>query len=523
VTSPHFARETARGRGFAAAVGLLLCSLTSSPALSTPVAAQRGPLPEVSRTFEYQAPAPANYFRAAVEEVGLIGAGLGYYFIEQRQNSIDWALNYDWLSFRQKLTCEACRFDQNFFDTNFVTHPAAGMLYYLAARGNRLNVLESFGYAGGMSTLWEFLGEFRERVSVNDIFVTPVAGLVLGEATTQLGAFFDRSCATPVNQLLGAVFGPSKTLHDAADEAEPARATDCDENGFDRGGAHRFRFSSGAASVWTNQRSLADSEARFGVEAAIAHLDSLSRVGHEWLAFSDGNVSFLEARMSIEDANVSDLRLGGRVVPAGLHFRDVRASGSGTAGQEALLGLLVQTEYALHRRERPAGAFDRVFLIEAPASTVAWRMRQGSLSLDLSLDAGTTLAGVSTFALREYLSRHSAADLASVTRQQGYSHAFGFAVAPRVRLRLDTAEFGAEARSDRFSALRVLDPLRAAHGMTPIFETRRRGQLWLSIGPRGGVPRATFFVEGYQRVGQVGDATREQRELAVGGSLDAVF
>jgi hypothetical protein len=510
-----------RGRPFAWA--LVGASIASCLALPAPAGAEQGALSEASRTFEYREPAPKAYWRAAIEEVGLIGAGLGYYFMEQRQNSIDWALNYDWMSFRQKLTCQACRFDQNFFDTNFVTHPAAGMLYYLAARGNRLSVLESFAYAGGMSTLWEFLGEFRERVSVNDFFVTPIAGLVLGESTTQLGAFFDRSCATPVSDVLGTLLGPAKSFHDAVDEVHPKRTTDCDARGLDRGGEHRFRFWAGASNLWTNQSPEVRNEARFGVETSIARLDSIGRSGQGWLAFADGNVSSIEARMGVEDANVSDFRLGGRVVPAGLHYRDLRRSRGGALGHEVLLGLLVQTEYALHRRERPAGAFDRVFLIESPASTLGWRLSWDELVLELSLDTGVTLAGVSTFALPEYLSRHGAGDLASVTRLQGYSHALGLALAPRVRVRLNALEFGAEGRSDRFSAIRELDPVANAHGMTPIFETRRRGQLWISVGPVGGVPRVTFFLEGYQRAGSAGDVSREQREQAVGGSLDATF
>jgi len=503
---------------------LALALAVQAPWWIKPAHADEGVLPEASRTFEYRTPASKHYFRAALEEVSLFGAGLGYYFLEQRTNSIDWALNYDWLSFRQKLTCEACTFDQNFFDTNFVTHPAAGTLYYLAARGNRLSVLESLGYASGMSTLWEFLGEFRERVSVNDIFVTPISGLALGESTTQLGAFFDRSCPTGVNRVLADVLGPSKSLHDGLDGAAPARVTRCDERGLDRGGAHRFRFWAGAAGVWTNQRPSPVNEARFGVETEVAHLDSVREPGRGWLAFVDGNVSSLEARIALEETYVSDFRLGARVLPAGLHYRHLsRSAGSGAVGHEVLLGLLVGTEYAFHRRKRPGGELDRVFLIEAPASALAWTLREGSLVLELSLDAGATLAGVSTLALPEYLSRHPAADLASVTKVQGYSHALGFALAPRARLRLDGVELGAQGRSDRFFAVRVLDPLRDAHGMTPIFETRRRGELWLSVGPAGGAPRATFFLDAYQRSGVAGDAASEQRELALGGSLDAVF
>jgi hypothetical protein len=492
--------------------------------LATRAARADPTLPEASLTLEYRRPQEKHYWRAVLEELGLQGLGLGYYFLELKNNSIDWALNYDWLSFRQKLTCEACTFDQNYFDTNFVTHPAAGLLYYIAARGNRLSLLESFGYGFAMSTLWEFLGEFRERVSVNDFFVTPIAGLALGESTTQLGAFFDRSCPSDATRVLGSLLAPSKSLHDALDGAEPARDTLCDARGLSAGGAHRFRLWLGGAGVFSADLPGTASEARFGVDTEVAHLDSLGRPGRGWLAFSDGNVASLGLRMALEPRFVSDLRIGASVLPAGLHYRNLRDAGSGRAsGQEVLIGLLVGTEYAEHRRARPSGELDRIFLIEAPAARLEFIVRRRAATLFVSLDGGATLAGVNTYALPDYLQHHPDTNLASVTRAQGYSHALGLALAPSLRLVLDGAELGAEARGDRFFAVRVLDPLRPAHGMTPIFESRRRAETWLAIGPNTGAPRAVFFVDAYQRTGVAADARRTSSEVTVGTRLEAVF
>ncbi|HEX5098609.1 MAG TPA: hypothetical protein VFV94_03885, partial [Polyangiaceae bacterium] len=103
------------------------------------------------------------------------------------------------------------------------------------------------------------------------------------------------------------------------------------------------------------------------------------------------------------------------------------------------------------------------------------------------------------------------------------SHALGFALAPRLRLRLAGAELGFEARGDRFFALRALDPARVAHGMTPIYDTRRRGEAWLSVGPSSGVARATFFADAYQRSGVAGEARADQREVGCGARLETRF
>src|SRR5690242_12224823 len=84
-------------------------------------------------------PSP-NYLRAALEE-GAILIGGSVQYATASSNSVDWDLQYDWPSFRSKLTGQSVRFDTNHFDTNMVTHPVAGTLYYVAARGNRLTVL----------------------------------------------------------------------------------------------------------------------------------------------------------------------------------------------------------------------------------------------------------------------------------------------------------------------------------------------------------------------------------------------
>lgn len=507
------------------AVAGLLAATVLLAAVAWPRAARAETegLPSAGETFAYRVPEKKYYLRAGVEELGLIGAGLGYYFIQQQQNSIDWALGYDWLSFRQKLTCQACALDTNGFDTNFVTHPLAGTLYYLAARGNRLSVLESLGYALTMSTLWEFLGEFRERVSVNDSIVTPLAGLAIGESTTQLGAFFDRSCNTGANRVLGAVLGPSKSIHDGLDGAEVARSSDCDEHGLTRRGAHRFRFWTGVASVWPDVPGPALNELRAGFDAAVTHIDQVGRPGRGWVGFSDGNVSSVDARIALESTYVSDFRIGAHVVPAGLYYRNVSPSSGGLQGRELLVGVLVGSEYSLHRRLRPAGPWDRIFVVDAPASRFSFTLHGGPLKLDVSVDGGGTFAGVTTLALARFEAGFERPELASVTAEHGYSHTLGFALAPRVRLRLEGAELGIEARGDRFFALRALDPERPAHGMTPIYETRRRAEAWLSVGPPNGPARATFFADAYQRTGVAGEARAEQREVGCGGRLEAVF
>jgi len=66
---------------------------------------------------------------------------------------------------------------------NWIAHPWAGGVYYMAARGSGFKRWESFSYSFLMSTLfWEFGVEAVAEVpSWQDIIVTPVIGSLVGE------------------------------------------------------------------------------------------------------------------------------------------------------------------------------------------------------------------------------------------------------------------------------------------------------------------------------------------------------
>ncbi len=66
---------------------------------------------------------------------------------------------------------------------NFVLHPYAGAVYFMAARSNGFNFYRSLLYSACVSTIgWEFGVEgIMERPSIQDIFITPLVGSIMGE------------------------------------------------------------------------------------------------------------------------------------------------------------------------------------------------------------------------------------------------------------------------------------------------------------------------------------------------------
>lgn len=71
---------------------------------------------------------------------------------------------------------------------NYVLHPYAGAVYFMAARGCGFNFWQSMLYSAIISTVgWEFgIEAFMERPSYQDLFITPVVGSLVGEGFYRL-------------------------------------------------------------------------------------------------------------------------------------------------------------------------------------------------------------------------------------------------------------------------------------------------------------------------------------------------
>lgn len=73
--------------------------------------------------------------------------------------------------------------DNDKFYFNYILHPYAGAAYFMAARSCGFNAWQSLLYCACISTIgWEFgIEAFMERPSIQDIFITPIVGGLIGE------------------------------------------------------------------------------------------------------------------------------------------------------------------------------------------------------------------------------------------------------------------------------------------------------------------------------------------------------
>lgn len=112
----------------------------------------------------------------------LLGIGILYVMPESVSNwSVEQKSHYDFGRWTENVTHP--QWDNDAFYLNYLLHPYWGSAYYLDARGRGFGRWGSFAYAYLASSLYEFGAEaFTEPVSIQDFFVTPIAGALLGVA-----------------------------------------------------------------------------------------------------------------------------------------------------------------------------------------------------------------------------------------------------------------------------------------------------------------------------------------------------
>jgi hypothetical protein len=480
--------------------------------------------PPADAAFRYAARVDDEPLRAVIEQIGLLGLGSAQYFVNQSENSPDWDHSYSLETLAEKMTGSHYTLDTNSFDVNFVGHQFAGTIYYVAARGNRLSWPVAYAFAATSSALWEILGELRENASVNDLIVTPTSGLVLGESFFQLGAFFDRSCPSTANAVAGTLFAPTKAIHDALDGAQLLRDRDCDRNGFTRHGEHRLELALGGGVIFSEESDLAAPvvEATFVLHTRIFALGRYGAPGRGNSGFADANATEMWFAHGLTGTHWTELSFRAAIVPLGWHRRSIEGVADGhRTGDELLLGMLLGTEYAVHRFDASTAGKDRIFLMQGPGAVMLYRRHAGSLRFEGELQASPTIAGIEAFALGVYTG--SSDRLPSIAALQGYNYAGGLTLFPRARLYLPSIELGAELSATRVWAITAMDRYSASGTRLSSSEGRYLGSGWITFGPSAWPVRPSLRGSGLHRFGSIRSARATRTEWRLGAGVGAVL
>jgi Domain of unknown function (DUF3943) len=480
-------------------------------------ASERTPVAETAPTFAYASGSDAEpkALRAVLELEAVFALGFVWYATTGSLVS-QWDVGYDWKRFRDKITGQSFGPDTNHFGTNFIGHPLGGTGYYLAARGSRLSILPSLGYAFAGSLLWELFGEIRERVSMNDTIVTPLAGIALGEPFTQFAAYLDRQPATAGRRFFGALLGPSKTLNDAFDGLTLDRQTVWNESQHGR-----LELMTSLAQIPTSVKGARESAAGgIGIAASerLIRLPDYESAGQRAFSFSDANVSSIGFRVTMGALGVSDAEFQTDAMMLGRYWRDARYDARGALrGTSLLVGLVMGFRYAVHDYSpETAGPLDRFAAVRPLGFALEQRLELGSVYVRSDVNLGVEFGGITplTLKLNEVERERQPAVMAS--------HGYYFGSGGHVESSL---EVGTPDVSLTIGLKTVLltdiggpgDPARLS-----VFDslTELRSRLSLRIAPRSTLE---LGVERRSRSSHLGSARAQTSELALGVGTSLLF
>jgi hypothetical protein len=501
---------------------------TTTPASPPPPA--RTPPPAVPDPWatppsDDRFPVPLRPGRAVIQTtLGLI-AGTIWYWRSLDFNSQDWDLTWDVPSWRRKLlSTDALRFDTNDFVTNSRDHSRVGGLYYLVGRANGLQMPGALAFDFAASVVWEYVVEFKELVSINDLIINTMAGPAIGEPLLQIGTFFRRGRPTFVNRALAFVFSPFEWLNGWLDKRPWPGDDDTDDFGMTRERGHRFRLFMGGRSA-NFQPDLGRYDMSLGMDLEVMMQRNYGRHGRwaGWIrpgAFNRLTMAFTFANDGGEIASVF------RTQTAVLgeyrqHIVDDAAAGA-PRGYGLFLGAGTRFDFETRRL---AAENDRLAVASLFGPQLDWTVYAGNLRFRLEAAAYGDFALVDSHALGPETPPDPTPPLTAVLRVQGYYYAYGATGITRARLDLSWWTLEAELRAHHFVSIdganRVDSPVDAT--FKDLTDDRVFGLTTLTFRPwRRNFGVATFF-EAVGRRGSRAEVTRSSRELSVGAQLVLVL
>jgi hypothetical protein len=386
-----------------------------------------------------------QYLRAAVEMAALLGIGTAWYWIDRERQVADW----DFPSLEQRLTLEAVRFDNNDFWINFLAHPLDGAAAHALARANHLSLAESFGYGMMTSLAWEYGLEFREKVSINDIIVTPVTGVVVGEFLHRLGQSLNapRPPGTERwwHQLAGWTLGHTVAIHDALDAPHPpsllaARAdiwrslqlsygwAEISPGGVERADAHALRF-----------------------DGRLVAIPGYLRPGRFGCTFADADITSLRLDLAFGGAG-SGVDLQSDTMLLGAYGQRISEQGTGTALAAGVSLAIRYTDETL----RPWK--DQLGIAHLPGLGADAHVLGRHASLRLHARVHGDFAGIRAAApYSDWKADNPEVVPKSILRKQGYYYGWGWSARAGAALTTRFASLGGEIFHGQYASHEGLD------------------------------------------------------------------
>ena len=357
---------------------------------------------------------PPRYLRTTLELVGVLAVGTSYYWIVSDPNKQDW----DYIDIKDRSLHVEVKFDNNMFRTNFLLHPMAGTVSYWVARSNGLSIYASFASSVLSSASFEFLLEWLEKPSINDLIVTPFGGVAAGEFLFHLGDYLNSAVdgGNTGQRVLAYSIGAPQAIHDALD-GDRVRPSSVNEMGYTSAYWHSFKFAFGLADIG-NEAGARDTVYDLLFQLKLVAMPGFLLPGRFSVDFHQGNFTETRLRTSLARGLLKDVDLWIGSDLIGHYRQDFTGTARAPVGSGAMLAASTDMRYVdrwvFGRRDQFA-----LFHMLGP-SGAAWFGLGNGLMANVEARLHLDFAGITSPAYQQMVASFGPQGTKSVLQLQNY-------------------------------------------------------------------------------------------------------
>ncbi|MGZ5468594.1 MAG: DUF3943 domain-containing protein, partial [Candidatus Aminicenantales bacterium] len=488
---------------------------------------------------EGQEPGMPKKWRRAIVQLGVVAVFSTYKYWRAYHEWIeDWQFELTFADqYRRFLTTEAIRFDSNAYITNW-THVLGGALYYEMARTNYLTWAESIMASFVSSAMYEYVSEWREVISVNDMFLTTFGGYSLGETFFQLSDYFHHR-KSPLLKALG-FMNPINEFNQWLDRKTAASRT------YPEPGWASLVLSAGWRRSSETGRGAFDA-GLVGLETQLIRIPEYGRPGTFKKVLRDTSLSELSISAVLRQPlhGDVDLRPGlnqetdlyARVVGLSWYRQSIDELGRGTVlsiGLGSALTYLRKRNAVYDARnvrahmdplpETPTDFRDKMTVTHLVGPVVDWTRFGRRLKVRAVADAYVDFALMNAFAFNAYSAVHPIAGMKTTLNYYGYSYVYGGSASGRVDVDWGNLWVRGLFSAHLWKSWEGLDRFEneITNNVNPV-DSRTRFVFQAGWRLPSAPVRAFIGVEGIHRWGRIGDVTAASQETRTFTGLSYLF
>lgn len=424
-----------------------------------------------SATAAVPTPHSPHYLRSSLGIGLVVSLGMAHYFNDKSLQDNDWRVRS--VIHNRLFSTRYLRFDDNHFRVNNRDHIAAGTAYYRIARTNHLSAGNSLVATLIASSVWEYIVEMREVVSINDQVFTTVGGAVLGEVIYQNEMFFQRASAEEGHWMLSKILGFPISLATSRAAAERRGSRE----DLDRWWHGSFVYGG------TAQGRDGDDQLRpiAGFQSEVQNIADADKPGEERRFIGGTPISRLLFEGSAT-ATAGQIRLAATAAPFGWFWKNIALQPTGgTRGYRLFVGPASGYQVVTGTM---TGGKDAVAVVNLAGPMIDAVLHGGAVRARLHARSSVDLSMITASALPLYQEQFSLDSAQSVLRRHGYYHAYGLGGAGMASVEAGGWEIGAEVASHHAYSIMGLDryPEQATHPLS-MRDQRTQTAVWGGFSP----------------------------------------